>query len=344
MTGDIQLIRDYVVNRLLQTDERGYVKSRESTKLDYKQSFNWSNSAEYTKTMVSFANNQGGYLVFGVKDKPRELVGLSGSAFEELSSEKVSEFVKSYFSSTLDYEFETVELDGKKFGWIYTRQAFIKPIICIKNSGKELKDGVIYYRNGARSESIGSSDLQKILAEQRHKESEKWMKLFENASRIGVENAAVLSLENGVVNAPGGAVVIDESILKDIKFIREGEFSETTGAPTLKIVGNVEASTGRIVERSIDPDIKYPLMAKEVGLQLGFQPEGSAGPNAAALVKFFGLQTVEYMHKFRMGAAEYKKYSQEVVTILKSKSEAGEFEIDKDSESMKKIRKAAQKL
>jgi len=341
--SDIQLIRDFVTNKILVTDARGYIKSRESAKLDFKQSFNWANAAEYTRTMVSFANNQGGYLIFGVKDKPRELLGLSGDSFEELTSEKISEYLRSCFSSTLDYEFETIELDGKKIGWIYTRSALAKPIICIKNSGKELKDGMIYYRNGARSEPIGSAELQQILAEQRQKETDRWMKLFENASKIGVENAAMLNLDNGVVSAPGGAIVIDEAILKDIKFIKEGEFNEKKGAPTLRIVGSVQAGTGRVIEKIVDPDIKYPLIAKEVGLQLGFQPAGSAGPNALALIKHYGLQTDEYMHIFNIGAG-YKKYSQAVVDQLKQKADDGEFEIDKDSDSMKRIRKAAQRL
>lgn len=342
-TSDLYLIREYVVTKILVTDARGYVKARESAKLDFKQSFNWANAAEYAKTMVSFANNQGGYLIFGVKDRPRELLGLAGGSFEDLSSEKISEFLRSYFSSRLDYEFETLEINGKNFGWIYTRPCLSKPVICIKNAGKELKDGVIYYRNGARSEAIGSSDLQQILSEQKQKESERWMKLFENASRIGVENAAMLNLENGVVNAPGGSVVVDESILNDIKFIKEGEFDEKKGAPALRIVGSVEVGTGRVIEKVIDPDIKYPLMAKEVGLQLGFTPEGSAGPNALALLMYYNLQSDEYMHEFKMGAAGYKKYSQEVVTILKSKADAGEYEVNKDSESMKKIRKAAKR-
>lgn len=342
--SDIQLIRDFVANKVLVVDARGYVKSRESSKLDFKQSFNWANAAEYTKTMVSFANNQGGYLVFGVKDKPREMLGLTGDSFDNLTSEKISEFLKSYFSSTLDYEFETLNAGNQKIGWIYTRPALTRPVICIKNSGKELKDGVIYYRNGARSETIGSSDLQQILAEQKQRESDRWMRLFETASRIGVENAAMLNLDSGVVSAAGGSVVIDESILDKIKFIKEGEFNEKVGAPALRIVGSVQAGVGKIIEKPVDAEIKFPLTAKELGLQLGFSPESSASANAQALIKYYKLQVEDvYMHTFNIGKG-YKKYSQEVVELLRQKANSGEYEIDKDSSSMKKIRKAAHRL
>lgn len=342
--SSIQLIRDYVSNQILQFDSRGYVRSRESTKLDFKQSFNWASAAEYTRTMVAFANNQGGYIIFGIKDSPRELVGLTGDAFDNLTSEKVSEFLKSNFSTTIDYEFETLEINGKKIGWIYTRPSLVKPVICIKNSRDDLKDGVIYFRNGARSEPITSSHLQRLLSERQQRETEAWMTLFRNASRVGVENAAILSMEDGVVTAAGGTVVIDENIMNDIKFIKEGEFDEVKGAPTIRVVGNVNTDgSARIIEKVVDPDIKYPLTIKEVGKQLGFTPEGSAAPNALALVRVFGLQTNEYMHIFNIGNG-YKKYSKEVISILKGKAESGEFEIDKDSESMKKIRKDAQKI
>ncbi len=340
--NDLKLIRDYVTKTILQTDDRGYVKSRESAKLDFKQSFNWANSAEYTKTMVAFANNQGGYLIFGVKDKPRTIIGLSGTSFEDLTSEKISEYIRSYFSTGIDYEFESVEFNGKQLGWIYTRAASVRPVICTKNSGKELRDGTIYFRNGARSESVNSTNLQQMLSEQKRKESDRWMSFFNNATRVGIENAAILSLNDGVVTAPGGTVIIDENIMKDLKFIKEGEFNEKKGAPALRIVGSVNTGSARVIEKIIDPDIKYPLTIKAVGLQLGFTPEGSAGPNALALVKVYNLQTEEYMHVFNIGDG-YKKYSQEVVDILKNKSTDGEFEIDKESDSMKKIRKAAQK-
>ncbi len=36
--------------------------------------------------MASFANRDGGYIIFGVKDKPHELLGLQGQALERFES------------------------------------------------------------------------------------------------------------------------------------------------------------------------------------------------------------------------------------------------------------------
>ena len=113
--------------------------------------------------MAAFANNQGGFLIFGIKDSPREVVGLQGQAFENLTSEKISEFVKSTLSHNLSYEFETLEFDNEKIGWIYTRQSQIKPVICTKTIGNDLKDGVIYSGMALGLSLLGLLSYKKLL-------------------------------------------------------------------------------------------------------------------------------------------------------------------------------------
>jgi hypothetical protein len=51
------------------------VVSREGKRLEFKQSFEAGDFSEYTKVLASFANAQGGVIVFGISDKPREIVG-----------------------------------------------------------------------------------------------------------------------------------------------------------------------------------------------------------------------------------------------------------------------------
>ena len=53
----------------------GTLKSRESNTVEFKESFNKSNTPKYAKTMAAYANNRGGYIIFGVKDNPRKIVG-----------------------------------------------------------------------------------------------------------------------------------------------------------------------------------------------------------------------------------------------------------------------------
>ena len=59
-----------VKNILSSLSETGTLKSRESVTVEFKESYNSNNNVKYGKTMAAYANNRGGYIIFGVTDKP----------------------------------------------------------------------------------------------------------------------------------------------------------------------------------------------------------------------------------------------------------------------------------
>lgn len=65
---------------------------------------------------------------------------------------------------------------------------------------------------------------------------------------IGASDAALFDLSSGALSGAGGTVVIDEDIMARIAFIKEGEFSEVRGKPTLKLIGEVKSvEAGKLV-------------------------------------------------------------------------------------------------
>ncbi len=75
----------YIIEQILETRPDGTLYHRESQTLEYKESFNFAGLAEYFRDFAAFANNKGGYLIFGIKDKPRrELIGLNNNAKKQL--------------------------------------------------------------------------------------------------------------------------------------------------------------------------------------------------------------------------------------------------------------------
>lgn len=44
--------------------------NREGITMEFKESYNHGSMAQYFKAMASFANNSGGYILFGVGDRP----------------------------------------------------------------------------------------------------------------------------------------------------------------------------------------------------------------------------------------------------------------------------------
>lgn len=236
--------------------EPSRIINREGTTIEFKESYNHGNMAQYFKAMAAFANNQGGYILFGIGDKPRRLIGLkdkSLSQFEELKVEDFTKALLDYFSPEIKWEHCTFEFHDMSFGVIYVYPLMRKPCICKKhydaqNAKYSLKEGDIYYRYGGRSERIRYAELASIIDEARRYEERQWLNFAKKAVRIGVSNAALLDLKSGNLSGTNGSVVIDSELLQKLAFIREGKFVETGGTPTLRLIGDItEISTGKVV-------------------------------------------------------------------------------------------------
>ena len=106
------------VHRLvrLSRSEPGRLVSRENTRLDYKETFNWGSRAKYAKTMAVLANNAGGFIVFGVKNSPHDLVGVNAQRFDALDPSRVVEYIDSAFVPEIAWESFRTEVARVQLG------------------------------------------------------------------------------------------------------------------------------------------------------------------------------------------------------------------------------------
>ncbi|EJX6102825.1 ATP-binding protein, partial [Campylobacter coli] len=106
-----------------------------------------------------------GIIVFGVKDKPREAIGMTNNNLENLDNKDFSNFLNESFAPEIFFNIEIFYVNGKAFGIIEVKESANKPLVCIKNNGKkqEILEGEIYYRYSGRSEKIRYSELKNIL-------------------------------------------------------------------------------------------------------------------------------------------------------------------------------------
>lgn len=259
------------IAQLLKVREDGTLYHRESQTLEFKESFNFAGLAEYFRDFAAFANNKGGYLIFGIKDKPRrELLGLNANAkdqLEKLDPEKISGFLLEDFSGNIDWSFDIVTIDELDYGVFYIKESSLKPIICKKDEGSIIKNGEIYYRYGGRTQKIQYPELEAIINHRIERQNNQWMDLVSKIGKSGPQNAAVLDLERGIIEKNNSQVlVIDESLVESINWIKEGCFDEKEGARTLKLVGQVQPiDTVEVVKREKINRLKeYPLSAKEL--------------------------------------------------------------------------------
>lgn len=234
------------------------IGTNEGVTIEYKQSFGWKSITEYFRAMAAFSNREGGYIIFGIKDKPHLLLGLETSALKNFESRDNGEWttnLRDFFAPEINWEKRTFVFEGKTYGIIYTYPAINKPIICKKTSG-DLRKGAIYYRYNSQNTEIDYPELNAIIETEKQKINELWMKRMHQIADIGVSKLALLDLSNGSLSGTRTTLYIDEPLLNEIKFVQEGSFVETGGNPALKVVGEVQTVVGArrvVVER---PQIK----------------------------------------------------------------------------------------
>ena len=244
--------------------------TRESSQIEFKESFNWASKSKYGKTLSAFVNNKGGYMVFGVKPDPKELVGLQSSNFEDLDESKIAEYLNSAFSPEIEFEKFTANVHDKTIGFIFVRESRNKPVMCTKTDG-DIKEADIYYRYNARSEKIKYPELRTMVDRAREKEKKAWMRHLQRISYIGPANTAILDLSKGQIETEGGTLLIDEKLISKMNFIKEGKFKKG-GKPAFKLLGDVKPTivAGGVVDAGsvrITDDPGVPAVREETILE-----------------------------------------------------------------------------
>jgi len=216
--------------------------SRESAWLEFKESFGFKSLGKYLRSAAAFANAKGGYIVYGVQNQPHVLVGLKDNSFRDMDPARFTQQLNEHFDPEISWDRHFYELNGKLFGLLHISESQNKPVICRKatDDGKSLREGEIYYRYSGRTQTIRYSELKELIEDQRRKEELKWFAHLKEISRVGISDAAIFDLKSGKVSNSEGHFFIDENLLSQISFIREGEFNETHGKPTLKVIGNAK--------------------------------------------------------------------------------------------------------
>lgn len=239
-----------IINDLLKTRGDNSLYKRESTTLEFKQEFDWdirSSRIKYLKSIAAFSNRGGGYLIFGVSDSPRKIVGIE-KPFMEVDDSQVSQFINNYLSPSPNFEREEFQIVNKKIGIIYVHPAEKKPIVCIKDYEKILSESSIYYRYNSQSCQIKSGDLIHLLEESKQKENDKWMKLFTKVSTVGVHNAGVFDIKSGKISTQkGNSYILDENLLRRLKVLDKYSLQED-GAEAVKIIGEIDKA-GTVINR-----------------------------------------------------------------------------------------------
>ena len=213
----------------------------ETDQHECKEGFNLRSFGRHLKTMAGFANNRGGYLFFGVKDKPEgfAVCGLKDDRFTDTDQNKFSQTIRAALAPTPRFRVTTLIFGAMTVGVIHVEAHGSKPVIAGKTEG-ELIEGFIYYRYSGETRAICYADLRSILDERDRQSRESIMPMVQRLLELGPHDAMVANLADGQLEGGRRSILIDPQSLEQIKFIREGYFDEVDGAPTLRVIGDAQ--------------------------------------------------------------------------------------------------------
>ena len=235
----------------------------ETDMLECKESFS-KDEKNLLRPLCALANNKGGYILYGVKDKTYEVVGIkdkSKQKFQEWDLQSLDSVILNYLSCGIEVSKNIDSIHGKEIAILKVKPARKKPVMFINNvnvSGESFATGDIFFRYPGSSRKICPSELDKIIEERMQTTLKTTlMKQIEIIFKNGIENSAIMNIATGEIEGKSGNFVIDEKLLPQIQFLKEGEFVERNGAPSLKLIGEVKSmSEITKVETNVDIDIK----------------------------------------------------------------------------------------
>ncbi|MBE9466504.1 ATP-binding protein [Dyadobacter subterraneus] len=230
----------------------------ESDQIEFKQSLHTvSNTVDkkYIKPITAFANNKGGFLIYGI-NPDRELVGIKDDQ-ENLDNSYFSTTTRLGIDGTLEFSFFTQRYLNKIIGFLIIQEAKSKPIIAKVDTG-EIKMGDIFYRYPAQSTRITASDLRSIINEEITLKTQRIVETFQKIVEVGNENIALINTKTGEIQSSEQSLklFLNESILNKLNLIKRGEFVTEKGAPAYIIKGEIDVeSNSNYIEKSVPVNI-----------------------------------------------------------------------------------------
>lgn len=304
-------------------DERGYLRRRESSDLEYKENFHrGDDTLKYIKTLVGMANNKGGRIIFGVQNSPHIPVGMTNTKFTDMDPSELETQIRQHFSPAIEWTMSTEIWDGKTFGILSVKEADSKPVVCCRSKNGIVREGAIYYRYRGESKEIGYPELKKLMDAEREKERILWISHIQKIATIGPANVEMLDIYRGEMTVNNSRVLIDENLISKIKFIREGHFVEKNeeGSPALKLVGNVEGVDLTAVP-ALNPNDIYVLLTSDLQKGLGLNQY-----EMQAIIHAHQIKGKAKWHlAIKNGKVTVHKYTKELLDVLKRELAEPEF-------------------
>ncbi|MCX7749412.1 MAG: putative DNA binding domain-containing protein [Clostridia bacterium] len=136
------------------------LRQEEGPKLDFKAALNLgteSEKKELTKDVIAIANSRGGrgYIVFGVEDKTKRILGIDIKEFKE---EQIQQVIYNRCDPPVPISIDYVRLEGKMIAVLTVYRSCHQPHQMIQN-------GAFYIRRGSTTDTARRNEIANLLQE-----------------------------------------------------------------------------------------------------------------------------------------------------------------------------------
>ena len=232
------------------------VRSRESIHREFKEIYNTKSLSKYAKTIAAMANTDGGFMLFGIADRPNRLVGIDPATFPDAAD--ISNALGNWFDPHINFTVHELTYAGKVVMAVEVAECTMKPVICkktftvketkTKKGQPETKDktilseGAVYRRYSGKTEQIHFPELQEIFTERDRKTYSALLENLSNMQRIGIERVGIADIS--AMGADGGysKIYVSKEAIENLNLIDKGKFVETEaeGDPAYFVAGTVQ--------------------------------------------------------------------------------------------------------
>ena len=241
------------------------VNARESSDLEFKLELNLAIFKKSLKTIAAFANRNGGCIVFGVRDRPRTLVGVANAVLDDgIQSEQLIQSLSPPPVTT----FFTVDVHGRTLAVLHVAAADRRPVIAIRdiqgaaNEEQVLRQGVVYTRRRGQTSPISGEEFSQILIARDQKIREEIFSFLSRGKQTGFEKAVVAEAGSPAGDQTGMTFYLPASAAKDLNVIDRARLVQEKGQPAYEIQGTVQLTIPN------DNDPRKPKRAADSALQM----------------------------------------------------------------------------
>ncbi|MDJ1008807.1 MAG: ATP-binding protein [Paracoccaceae bacterium] len=219
------------------------VRARERRNLEFKVDMDANCVAKSLKTIAAFSSSGGGSIVFGVRDRPRELVGVNN----QMDEADVQNQLFAHLYPVPDIELHQFDVGGRAIICLIVFPVIRKPVIAIKDKQTAaqqnqtvLRAGTVYFRRAGQTKPITGEEFASILEKRDERVRSDILNFIMRGKDIGFERAVVADFRRAGPEDNRPTLYVPENEAHRLNIVDRAKLIESEGAPAYQISGTVE--------------------------------------------------------------------------------------------------------